>query len=751
MRALSARCDGTLRPAPFDSAVIVVASLALLAAAAAGATGPSAEVHSYWIQPVPASPNEAAIAAALALDPFQGPLAKVEALKRVAEAQAGSADAGLARIAAGLLLLDAEKPADAAAMLGNPDVLRSRIADWGQLALGRALEESQPAAAGEAYLAAAELRRDGPAACVALTAAAEAFTKAKRFAKAIGALESAVASCPSQKAEALLALGRAHDARGNPAAAAAAFDTLDREFPASPQAREAAARLRALSRHVPRASAEQRRARALAKGEALIAVRRYAEAVRVLRTISTRGLPSEEADLVRVRLGHALVSSNRAREARSVLKDVTSGSPHEAESAFLLAKLAARRAREADPYQDVVARFPGTPWAEDALLALANDHQKDARHDEAVPFYRRLLEEFPDGRYVERATWRVGWSDYQAGRYEDAARLMERVARKRPQASATPALLYWTGRARLARGRTAEARTLLEETVRRFKRSYHGMLATQALATLPDQPSRLPPSLVAAGPPTSDVVEPELSRVRQLLLIERYDEAIDELRALPRSTTQQATIAWAEWRRGRLRSALAALRRAYPEWVGEAGDRLPAEAWRILYPLQYEPALRKEAESQGLDPALVAALVLQESSFDADAVSSAGARGLMQIMPATGRTLARSGGVRYRRSLLHQPETSLDFGTRYLRSLLDKFEGRVDKALAAYNAGPHRVTAWTNGRPEQTAEEFVESIPFTETRYYVMNILAARAQYESLYALAPAAAARRSAPEGRGR
>ena len=738
MRALSVRCEGSRERLASEAVVILTASLVLLAAGAPGGQASPAPPHSYWIQPVLASPEEAAIAGALAVDPFQGPLGKAAALERVAAGSAGSPAAGLARIAAGLLLIEAGRTAQAAEILRGPDVARSPLADHGLFALGEALEPSQAAAAGTAFLAAADARPDGPTACAARLAAGQAFTRADQIAKAISALESAAAACTSRRAEALLALGRAHERRGNSSAAAAAYDALDRDFPASSEARDAAPRLLALARKVPPATAEERRARALAKGEALIEARRYAEAIRALNGIPMRGLPSEEADRIHVRLGRAYVSSNRNSDAQATLKKIQAGSPHEAEAALLLARLAARRARSAAPYEDVARRFPGTHWAEEALLALANDHQKDARDEDALPYYRRLLDEFPDGRYVERATWRVGVGDFRAGRYEDAARLLERTARQRPQASTTPAFLYWTARAREARGRTAEARGLFEETARRFKRSYHGVLAQQALDRLPAGPSALLPGLVAAGPPTLDVAEPDLSRIRQLLLIERYADAIEELNALPRSTTQQATIAWAEWKRGRLRPAMNAMRRAYPDWVGDAGDRLPEEAWRILYPLEHEDALRQKALEEGLDPALVAALVLQESSFDAGAVSSAGARGLMQVMPPTGRALARQLGVRYRRSMLHDPETSLDFGTHYLRSLLERFGGQVERALAAYNAGPHRVTTWTEERPEQSAEEFVESIPFTETRYYVMNILAAREQYRRLYALGAA-------------
>jgi len=177
------------------------------------------------------------------------------------------------------------------------------------------------------------------------------------------------------------------------------------------------------------------------------------------------------------------------------------------------------------------------------------------------------------------------------------------------------------------------------------------------------------------------------------------------------------------------------MKRAYPEWAGEAGDRLPAEVWRILYPLRFDDQLRAAAEEEGLDAALVAAVILQESSFDPGALSRAGARGLMQVMPATGRTIARAKGQRYKRAALYDPDTSLDFGTHYLRQMSDRFDGDVEKVLAAYNAGPHRVDAWVAERGERSAEEFIEAIPFTETRTYVMIILASREQYRRLYGL----------------
>jgi len=218
-------------------------------------------------------------------------------------------------------------------------------------------------------------------------------------------------------------------------------------------------------------------------------------------------------------------------------------------------------------------------------------------------------------------------------------------------------------------------------------------------------------------------------------MIERFDEAARELRLLPETQRVRATLAWVEWQRGRLRPAITAMKRAFPEWIGEAGDQLPRSVWQVMFPIKYEQELVAAAHDDGLDPALVAALILQESSFDPSALSRAGARGLMQVMPTTGRRIARAKGVRYRRAALHDPKTSLDFGTHYLRQMSERYAGAVERVLAAYNAGPHRVDAWTLARGDQAAEEFIESIPFTETRHYVMIVLANREQYRRLYGL----------------
>ncbi len=491
--------------------------------------------------------------------------------------------------------------------------------------------------------------------------------------------------------------------------------------------------LRALTNYLPSLSARQRAERRLRRSEALLDAGRTREALDTMRKVDLESLAPAEIPRARVLLGRALLARRRRTEGRSALSKVALDSPWAAEAAWHLARDRARSSRSVAPYVAMADAFPGTTWAQRALRAAADHYQKGARDDEALPYWQRLFDEYPDGLYAESAAWRTGWGEFRAKRFKTAAYAWERTARLRPPGSATPALLYWAGRAHLALGRRDRSRWLLDETVQRFKHSYHGLRARGQLGRLGITPT--PPPAPPPAPPADPGEGPRHVRLRQLLLVDRLEEAATELRRMGDSPRVRATLAWVEWQRGRLRPAINHMKRAYPHWISAAGDHLPRDVWRILYPLRYEEELLRHAREEGLDPSLVAGLILQESNFDPAAVSRAGARGLMQIMPATGRQIARQKRVRYRTALLHDPNTSLDFGTHYLRRISDRFDGAVDKVLVGYNAGPRRVDRWTSQRPGLPEEEFIETIPFTETRFYVRIVLANREEYRRLYGL----------------
>jgi soluble lytic murein transglycosylase len=166
---------------------------------------------------------------------------------------------------------------------------------------------------------------------------------------------------------------------------------------------------------------------------------------------------------------------------------------------------------------------------------------------------------------------------------------------------------------------------------------------------------------------------------------------------------------------------------------------LPLAYWKVLFPRPYWPELQRFAAANNLDPYLVAALIRQESEFNPGAVSYANAYGLMQLLPVTGKMMAKSVGMKhYNTATLLTPNVNLELGTRYFRDMTDKL-GMVEYALAAYNAGSDRVADWRDTGHYRDIQEFVESIPFFQTRDYVQSIVRNAAIYRRLYS-APAKA-----------
>ena len=198
---------------------------------------------------------------------------------------------------------------------------------------------------------------------------------------------------------------------------------------------------------------------------------------------------------------------------------------------------------------------------------------------------------------------------------------------------------------------------------------------------------------------------------------------------------------------GHYATGMAAMRQAFPQLEARRVPEIPNEAWRAAFPLPYESSLRSAAARNQVDPMLVAGLVRQESAFESGAISHAGAVGLMQVMPKTASKLARQLKVRYTRARLTDPGYNLQLGSRYLADLIRAY-GTQEAALAAYNAGEDRVAQWTAGQNYLEAAEFVESIPFTETREYVQVVIRNAEVYRQVYGATRAEETSPAEPEG---
>jgi soluble lytic murein transglycosylase len=184
---------------------------------------------------------------------------------------------------------------------------------------------------------------------------------------------------------------------------------------------------------------------------------------------------------------------------------------------------------------------------------------------------------------------------------------------------------------------------------------------------------------------------------------------------------------------GRYMPAVVAARQAFPQLEARRWEDVPLSVWRVAFPFLYGDSIAKYAKKNNLDPMLVAGIIRQETIFQSDAVSHAGAVGLMQVLPSTGRRLARAQKIGYTRSRLFEPEYNLRLGTVYFKELMDTM-GSSEAALASFNAGENRVVAWQANRTYDEPAEFVESIPFTETREYVQIVMRNAEIYRRLYA-----------------
>jgi soluble lytic murein transglycosylase len=709
---------------------LVMAALGVLPPAVPAVATPS---QGYWLQPVPRDDVEAAVHSTVTDPSLGGTPQAAQALRDLAAQHDGAAGA-LARLAAGLLLLDQQQYAEAEPLLLDGDIQKTHLEDHAWKGLAELYEKTGDFSKSADYYDKVVARADpNPFRCTALLRGAEVHDVVGRRDQALAMLQRAWVECPGREPQVLLETAGVREHRGERRLAAEVLDRLDRDYPATPQGREAALRLPNLAAHLPPATPQEKQGRDLKKALVLFEAGEHRAAAKLFQALLLRKPSPADAALIRTRLGRALIELGREAQARATLAAVRPGSAVEPEAAYFLARIRSRRASTPSAYASVATRFPGTPWAEEALLDAAAFYARLGRDQEALPYYRKIYEAYPQSKYIDPATFRVGWGEYRARRFDKAAEVFEAAARERNSNVWRPAYLYWAGRAHREMGHEERARALFEEVLSRYKFAYHGIRAREALGRLPAGASSTHP-VPPEGLP--EMPEPYRTRVRNLLLIERLEEAMEELASAPASPQVQATRSWIFWRQGKLRPAITAMKRAYPSYVTDQGDQLPDAIWQILFPIQFTDMLTANAGLNGVDPALVAAVIQQESTFDPGAVSEAGAHGLMQLMPGTGRALARQVGIRKLPvAQLHDPAMGLKLGTRYLRQMIDRFGGKVERAVAAYNAGPHRVAVWNLARRGMTAEEFVDSIPFSETRLYVMTVLASQEQYRRIYAL----------------
>jgi soluble lytic murein transglycosylase len=634
----------------------------------------------------------------------------------------------------GVHLLDEKQlPAQALPLVSDGRLSQTALADHARYYTGRtlvALERFDEAEAAFAAVAARPIEGHLPEdASLGQAATREAR---KDFAGAARIYRSLLGRRLASPHVALARLANAAEAGGDVPGAIEAFRRVYFEFPLTGEAdaaEEALTRLNAWSEEESFAALELRRA------DALFQARRW-EPARTSYERARSGTAGTSRERIVLRIAACDVQLRRYRQARESLRGLRSG-PFADEATFY--DLAALRGLgEHEEYVSEARTFADrradSPFAEDTLNSLATHFivaDEDGRADEV---FRLLIARYPSGRFAERAYWRSGWWAYRDGRFSEAAALFDAGASRFPRSDYRPAWLFWSGRAWARVGRTDVATDRLMIAATDYFNSYYGRLAVERLKAqkAPAVPRRVERQSMAAPPPF-----PTVDRVALLIGTGLDQEALNELQYAERmwgsSPALTATIALAQNRLGYLRPGINAMKRAYPQWMAAGGESLPVEIQKVIFPLAYWPLLQKHSAARRLDPYLVAALVAQESNFDPVIRSSANAIGLMQVLPTTGRQVARRLKIpRFSTSRLTDPEVNVRIGTTIFSEGIRRFGG-VHYALAAYNAGAHRVAVWQRERPGLPQDEFIDDIPFPETQNYVKRILGTAEDYRRLY------------------
>lgn len=538
----------------------------------------------------------------------------------------------------------------------------------------------------------------------------------------------------------LMRLGRAALAAGDRKAAAEAYVRVYYEFALSDAATAARAALDSLQDQIVKNSYKLD----LGRAALLFGARRYSDARDAFQALQGQ-VSGDDRELVDLRLAECDYFLKRYVAARDALQPYLDSASRKAEAHFFYLG-AIGDTGDRDRYvaltHALVADFPDSTWSEEALNNLGTYYILADEDDLAASTFKEQYERFPHGAHAERAAWKYGWWCYRTSKYAEAARVFESAAGDFPRSDYRPPYLYWAARARAHMGDRATANARLRLVYTDYMNSYYGRLAERRLANATAQPGTdggapiVPASVRTIQAPAIEL-PPNAPVIRKLLAAGLYDDALDELQFAQKTSGASpvitATIAWAWHQKGELRRAISLMRRAYPQHLASGGEDLPPEILQIIFPLTYWDWIKRYSAAHDLDPYIVAALIAQESTFDAGIRSSANAWGLMQVVPATGRRLARSLGIRrFSTSMLTDPQLNIRLGTLYFSRLVEQFGGTY-YALASYNAGESRVIRWKAERPGLDEDEFIDDIPFPETQNYVKRILGTAEDYRRLY------------------
>ncbi len=435
------------------------------------------------------------------------------------------------------------------------------------------------------------------------------------------------------------------------------------------------------------------------------------------------GSPRDHFDL-----GVVFSRLNRDKESIAEFNKVTQPPALVAAARFQAARgmLALGRRDDArSALRQITTAYPSDTSAAAALFLLADLATDDLRDSDARTTLLSVVQRYPTSRQAPAALFAAGLVAFINRDYRTAGSELDSVVSRYPQSDDALASGYWSGRSYKARGDSAGANTRWRAVLAKEKSSYYSVLSAKRLNVplLADNAADIYPTV-----PDIDAASKRIAILKDFGMDTEakfeYDRLFSEaIKSHDRLVATAHALAGTD----QSSRSIALGRQA----VTEVGPT--AQDYRLVYPVLERPTLIQSSKKYNLDPALVASLIKQESNFNPRATSPVGARGLMQLMPPVGRSLASSQRIAgYTDESLYDPAVNIQLGTEHLSGLF-RSNSQVERVLAAYNAGESRVAKWIQKAGANDPELFTERIPFVETRDYVRSIVRNRAFYSRLY------------------
>lgn len=401
----------------------------------------------------------------------------------------------------------------------------------------------------------------------------------------------------------------------------------------------------------------------------------------------------------------------------------------------------------AEFYKKIIEQYPlRTGLSHKAIYFLGRIYEDIKNYDVAIGHYSRLIDEYSDGPYTTAALFKIPWIMRLQGNFQEATKNFDRlidfyssktlasIQEHYPDGNGFLSAAYYWQAQTLAKLQNPEGeQRYLEKLILEFPWDFYSMLARENLNLslrdflLQNFPQEIDTRFLGLG----DIDRKHLSRAEKLIAIGFHEAAADQLLQISTTEDRPAFMFYLSRllnQAGRYQESIVA------SWqIARQNKAMTSDLARVLFPQAFIKVIETSAQGYKIDPLLILSLMRQESAFNPQVISSAKAVGLMQLMPATARQVAESLSMDSPDAeQLKIPQTNIKLGTEYLSKLLTIFDDNLVYAVAAYNAGPNKVKEWLESRSELSDYEFIESIPYKETRGYVKKVLSNYAVYTAL-------------------